>query len=260
MRSKTSKTDKALAKTGNSGKGKDAQAGREVSSADGGPAEQDISPSEQWQKFLAEERRLCEDARRSLIEKVMADRAYRYKDRNLLDDMKGHTEVFENAAQGYIDGRFFLVEMSLFLEVSRPLAFVVYSLRQEMIRQYDLRTVPELMLLDQLMIAYFQVVRLNKEVANLMSLAQTELYGDEPWIKVARHRDLRQFDGLQAEEAVKRLQDALLPQVDRFNQMFLRNLKALRELKTMPININIGQAGQVNVAQQQVNVSDKGGR
>ena len=54
------------------------------------------------------------------------------------------------------------------------------------------------------------------------------------------------------------MQDALLPQVDRFNQMFLRNLKALRDLKTMPVNVNIAQAGQVNVAQRQVNITDKG--
>ena len=49
--------------------------------------------------------------------------------------------------------------------------------------------------------------------------------------------------------------------------MFLRNLKALRDLKTMPVNVNIAQAGQVNiaqagqvnVAQQQVNLADTGG-
>ena len=52
-----------------------------------------------------------------------------------------------------------------------------------------------------------------------------------------------------------RLQEVLMPLVDRFNQMFLRNLKALRELKVSPINVNIGQAEQVNVAQQQVNVA-----
>ena len=46
-----------------------------------------------------------------------------------------------------------------------------------------------------------------------------------------------------------------MPLIERFNQMFLRNLKALRELKVSPINVNIGQAGQVNVAQQQVNVA-----
>ena len=39
-----------------------------------------------------------------------------------------------------------------------------------------------------------------------------------------------------------------MPMVERFNQMFLRDLQA------NPININIQQADQVNVAQQQVNV------
>ena len=39
--------------------------------------------------------------------------------------------------------------------------------------------------------------------------------------------------------------------------MFLRNLKAMRELKASPISVNIGQAAQVNVAQQQLNVEER---
>ena len=36
-------------------------------------------------------------------------------------------------------------------------------------------------------------------------------------------------------------------------------LVQVRDLKTMPVNINLGQAGQVNVAQQQVNLADNDG-
>ena len=43
--------------------------------------------------------------------------------------------------------------------------------------------------------------------------------------------------------------------MERFNQMFLRNLRALRELKGAAVQVNIGQAGQVNLGKQQVNVA-----
>ena len=48
-----------------------------------------------------------------------------------------------------------------------------------------------------------------------------------------------------------------MPLIERFNQMFLRNLRALRELQANPININIRRADQVNVAQLQVNVHER---
>jgi hypothetical protein len=46
--------------------------------------------------------------------------------------------------------------------------------------------------------------------------------------------------------------------VDRFNRIFLRNLRALRDLRRCPQPIFVQNAGQVNVGQQQVNVSGPG--
>lgn len=43
--------------------------------------------------------------------------------------------------------------------------------------------------------------------------------------------------------------------MEGFDKMFLRNPKALREMKVHPIQVNIGQAGNVNVAERQVNVA-----
>ena len=42
--------------------------------------------------------------------------------------------------------------------------------------------------------------------------------------------------------------------LENVNDGVLRNLRAMRELKGLAVNVNIGQAGQVNVGQQQVNV------
>ena len=55
---------------------------------------------------------------------------------------------------------------------------------------------------------------------------------------------------------MERLSEQLLPLLDRSNRMLLRNLKALRTLKQPPPpSVSIGQAAQVNVGQQQVNVA-----
>ena len=37
---------------------------------------------------------------------------------------------------------------------------------------------------------------------------------------------------------------------------FLRNVRALKDIKTVPLKVTIRDAGQVNVGQQQVNVTD----
>jgi hypothetical protein len=43
--------------------------------------------------------------------------------------------------------------------------------------------------------------------------------------------------------------------VDRFNRIFLRTLRALRDLRRCPPPVVVQNAGQVNVGQQQVNVT-----
>jgi hypothetical protein len=45
-----------------------------------------------------------------------------------------------------------------------------------------------------------------------------------------------------------------LEMADRFNRMFLRTLRGLRDLRKVPLAVVVQNAGQVNVGQQQVNV------
>ena len=55
----------------------------------------------------------------------------------------------------YIDGKFFLNHIGLWLEVTPVLAITVFNLRREWIKQYELTSVPEILLVDQAMLAYF---------------------------------------------------------------------------------------------------------
>ena len=46
--------------------------------------------------------------------------------------------------------------------------------------------------------------------------------------------------------------------VDRFNRIFLRTLRALRDLRRYSPSVTIQNAGQVNIAQQQTNTATLG--
>ena len=223
--------------------------------------ETELSPHElenqRWDRKLADLARQGQEARRRLVEEEASIRDFR----GLTEFCEGgppeeYPAVLDEVTEAYLSGKFFLRELSLFYEIAPRLSLTIFQLRQEWIRQYDLKTVPEFMLLDLTMLAYFNAIRVNKEIGNMLSLTQQQLYGhDRPMEKFhARHKG-KWVVTLAGEETVARLQEVLMPLIERFNQMFLRNLKALRELKASPINVNISQAGQVNVAQQQVNVA-----
>ncbi len=209
-----------------------------------------------WGERLQRLTRLSEDARMGLIEEVARQRAFGHLHEEYGPRSDNFPALLDSAAEDCLDGTFFLRNFSLFNEVSPELSLAVFHLRQEWITQYGLNTVPELLLLDQAMLAYFQVLRLNREVAATLALTEQSLYyPDGPDVRIKRRHGLGpEFDGLQITGHIKALQKRLVPLIERFNAMFLRSLRALRELKAAPISISIGQVGQVNVGGQQVNV------
>ena len=215
--------------------------------------------AKEWEEKRVAMTRQTQEARRGLIETEARRRAFRH-----LDEVNGRKpedppDILDEAVEQYLNGRFFLRELSLFYEVNPHLAMTVFHLRQVWIRQYDLKTVPELLLLDQAMLAYLHVIRTNKKIADLFSLLEDSMFMyDSPLESVAARPKGKHVVSYVGPEYIEKMQQAMLPILDRFNVMFLRNLKALRELRADPIQVNIGRAGQVNVGGQQVNVHEEG--
>ena len=223
------------------------------------PALPPAAPRTPWQQKLAKIKEQNVEAKASLAEAVARRRAFAHLDEfGLKPEQFG--AMLKAASEAYVDGGFFLRTLGLFYEVSPELSLTAHDLRQEWIRQYDLKTVPELMLLDQAMLAYLHMVRVSKQVADTLALTESEFFiADGLHVKIKKEGRLNnEFDGFVVEDAVEKLRERLMPLVERFNQMFLRNLRALRELKANPISINIRRADQVNVAHQQVNVHGEG--
>ena len=152
-----------------------------------------------WEEKRIAMTRQTQEARRGLVEEEARRRAFRHLDEVNMRRPEDCADILDEVVEQYLNGRFFLREIGLFYEVNPHLAMTVFQLRQVWIEQYNLKTVPELMLLDQAMLAYFHMLRTNKEIAKLFSL----------------------------------LEDV----------MFLRNLKAMRDLRADPVRIDIGQAG-----------------
>ena len=171
--------------------------------------------------------RLNRQARKGLCQQVARERAFAHLHEEIGLSADDIPEAFEQATEEYTNGKFFLKNLALFYDVAPELSMVVFHLRQEWIREYQIKTVPELLLLDQAMMAYFHSVRVHKEIANMLSLTEMELfYPEDPIIKLKARRQLgKEFDDFAAKDAIRKLQERLVPVMERFQHMFLRSLR-----------------------------------
>lgn len=121
----------------------------------------------------------------------------------------------------------------------------IVALRRRLQRELKANTVVEQMLIDLL-------------VANYQQQSDwLEILGQRSYILRTREITLggRPSPGAVEKIDLDGLADRVLPLLDRLNRQFIRTLKAIRDLKASPIVVNINQAGQVNVANEQVNLA-----
>lgn len=170
----------------------------------------------------------------------------------------------QEALEGYVKGRFFVERIGRYKEVDPTLAATLLNMRQAWIKEYDIKTVPEFILMDMALASYYHYLRINTEIGDLEgSIEWSYFILDAPTKTTTRKEgNVRTFQTTEERESrarledlVDRLKENLLPFLDRFNRMFIRNLKALRDLKRTNIQLNIGQVGQLNIAENQINVS-----
>jgi len=171
----------------------------------------------------------------------------------------------QEALEGYVKGRFFMERIGRYREVDPTLAATLLNMRQAWIKEYDIKTVPEFVLLDMAMVSYYHYLRINTEIGNLEGSIEWSYFILDAPTKTTTRKEAneRTFETTEeresrarVEDLVDRLKEDLLPLMDRFNRMFIRNLKALRDLKRANIQLKIGQVGQLNIAEKQINVSN----
>lgn len=164
------------------------------------------------------------------------------------------------AKKDYKSGGFFIKWIGREREAEPELIATLIFLRWSWINQYEIKTAPEFMLLDCAFISYYHLLRINYLIGNVESTMEYRFFGkDAPDVEIKRkygdilhHGD---FDGYSIEDSINTILEASQPLLDRFNRMFIRNLKALRDLKRGNMILNIGNVGQMNVVdKQQINI------
>jgi hypothetical protein len=111
------------------------------------------------------------------------------------------------------------------------------------------------MIIESAVLSFFHQLRISGWLGDMAMWLEREFFRREPMMAVLPHQpEGKAHHVVQGEVIVERIVQQLMPLLDRANRMLLRNLKALRDLRTGPgPNVSIGSAGQVNVAAQQVN-------
>jgi hypothetical protein len=131
-------------------------------------------------------------------------------------------------------------------------------LRRRLIDEYAAESAADLMLIDVAVLSYYDTLRITGWVGNLATEIESEFFGTEGMNVVVDSKRRSTWDvkvkGLRVIELIDRLGEQILPLLDRSNRLMVRNLKALdaRRQPSTPA-VNIGQAGQVNVAAVQSN-------
>ena len=207
----------------------------------------------------AYEKRAAEIRKRSIQEKKQGSLLYRG---SLfwagITSQEEFDEKCREAVEDYRSGNFFLERIGRYREIDVPLTTVLLNLRAQWIREYELKTAPELMLLDMALSSYYHFLRLNEAVNNIMANSEWDYFAlDVPQVLRDSYGDPmsdKRQNRFAAEDFAHRLVEVLQPVLDQYNRMFIRNLKALRDLRRGNILLNIGNVGQVNIGDKQINV------
>jgi hypothetical protein len=136
----------------------------------------------------------------------------------------------------------------------------LWQLRQGLIDEYGAESPAMTMVIDLAVMTYANALRVQGWIGDLAPVIEQELFGEASLKVTLRQQYGPHFDGFAVEEALRRLREKLLPLFERVNRQVLQNLQALqRRGPGSPPTVALGRAGQVNVAQQQVNIQDRDG-
>jgi hypothetical protein len=169
--------------------------------------------------------------------------------------------VCDDAAERYQSGRFLLERLGAESVRDPQLMATLWQLRQGLMEAYGVESPAMTMIVDLAVMTSANILRIQGWIGDLSLVIEHELFAEESLKVKLRQEYGPHFDGFAVEEALRRLREQLLPLFERVNRQLLSNLQALpRGHPASSPMVAIGQAGHVNVAQQQVNLQRQGGR
>jgi hypothetical protein len=180
----------------------------------------------------------------------------------MVENQDAWQETVRKAADDLDSGGFLIERLGAERHLDPELLATLLVLRRRLIDEHGATTAAELMLIDVAVLGYFHTIRINGWIGNFAMLTESEFFSRESLTAKFRDKYGRaagEINGLRVEDHVHRIGEELLPLLDRCNRLMLRNLKALKAMREPAAqSVSIGSAGQVNVAQAQVNAGAGG--
>jgi hypothetical protein len=199
------------------------------------------SAAEAFQRRVQEENNAAfqelRDQAQAVIAAVKGSRAIRRP-----EDWEG---MFRKAKVEYASGRFIVERLGAERLLEPELMATLIQLRQDLLAGIDNPTAADTMSADTAVVAYRNLLRVQGWIGSLCLTVERELFGQAP---------LDQLQGptigARITEQIARLEEVLMPLLERCHRMMLRSFAHLesRRGKSAPAaSVLVGQAGQVNV-------------
>ena len=160
-------------------------------------------------------------------------------------------KVCADSQEQYMSGRFFLDRLGAERHLDPKLMATLGSLRQTIIAEWGISTAAEMMLLDLALLGYYHTLRVQGWIGDLALHIERQFFGQDAFAAEGEER-ARPEKRRSVDDHVRRLGEQLMPLLDRTNRMFIRNLKAIKELRQGLVPaIAIARAEQVTVTNGQ---------
>jgi hypothetical protein len=152
--------------------------------------------------------------------------------------------ICEQAKIDEESGRFLIKRLGAHSYLEPELMATLGHLRKGLLVGIEHPTAADRMMADSAVVAYYNMLRVQGWIGSLCLTVERELFGQAPLSEI--HGPTV---GNQVAEDIARLEDVLMPLVDRCQRMMTRSISHLeaRRSKSAMASVTISQAGQVNV-------------
>jgi len=160
-------------------------------------------------------------------------------------------KVCADSQEQYESGQFLLERLGAARYLDPTLMATILALRQRLITESGISTAAETMLVDLAVLNYYHALRVQGWIGDLALQLEQQFFGQDAFATNGQER-LRPGARRAANDQVRRLGEELMPLADRAHRMFIRNLKAIKELRQGLVPaIAIGRAEHVTVTNRQ---------
>jgi hypothetical protein len=153
--------------------------------------------------------------------------------------------IFQQAKINYENGSFLIQQLGAERFLEPELMATLAQLRRDLLAGIENLTAADTMSADIAIIAYRNLLRVQGWIGSLCLVVERELFGQAPLNQYHGHTV-----GKQLTQEIARLEDVLMPLLERCHRMMAKSfahLEARRGKPRRPASVMVGQAGQVNV-------------